>query len=60
MDHLTRFVVRALCTAYEQGATDVDATVLEATADLMILRRDEMTRIDGLPSKSPLPIQEVG
>lgn len=60
MDHLTRFVVRALHTAYCRGATDVDAAVLEATADLMILRRDEMTRIDGLASKSPLPIQEVG
>jgi hypothetical protein len=60
MDHLTRFVICALHTAYEQGANDVDAAQLEAIADLMILRRDELTRIDGLPSRSPLPIQEVG
>ncbi len=60
MDHLTRFVICALHTVYEQGANDVDAAQLEAIADLMILRRDELTRIDGLPSRSPLPSQEVG
>ena len=60
MDHLTRFVLRALQMTYEQGATDVDAALLEATADLMILRRDEITRIDGCSPSAPLPIQEVG
>ncbi len=60
MDHLSRLVVRALRTAYEQGATDVDAALLEATADLMILRRDEVTRVDGQICGVPLPIQEVG
>lgn len=60
MDYLTRFIVHVLRTAYEQGTTDVDATQLEATADLMIVRRDEITRVDGLALSLPLPIQEVG
>jgi hypothetical protein len=41
MDHLTRLVTSALRQSYEQGATDVTAQALQATAELMTLRRDE-------------------
>ena len=60
MDHLSRLVTSTLRQTYEQGATDVDASVLQATAELMILRRDEITAIDGLPSSRALAVQEVG
>lgn len=50
MDHLTRLVTSSLRRAYEQGATDVDATILQVVAELMILRRDEISLIDGSPS----------
>jgi hypothetical protein len=60
MDHLTRLVTSTLRQTYEQGATDVDASVLQATAELMILRRDEITAIDGLPTSRALSVQEVG
>ncbi len=46
MDALTRFVTAALRRAYEQKANDVNETILEATAELMILRRDEVVAID--------------
>ncbi len=55
MDHLSRLVTATLRRAYERGATDIDATTLQAVAELMILRRDEIVYIDG-----SLPIQEVG
>lgn len=58
MDHLTRLVTSVLRQAYEQGATDVNAALLERTADLLILRRDEVLTID--ETISPLPIREVG
>ena len=60
MDHLSRLVTSTLRQTYEQRATDVDASVLQATAELMILRRDEITAIDGLPSSRALAVQEVG
>ena len=60
MDHLTRLVTTALRRAYEQGATDVDAAILQAVADLMILRRDEITIIDALPPEEFPPEQGVG
>jgi hypothetical protein len=60
MDHLTRLVTSTLRHAYEIGATDVDATMLEATAELMVLRRDEIVSIDGLPESISLSVQEVG
>lgn len=60
MDHLTRLVVSALRRAYEQGATDVDATILQTVADLMILRRDEITIIDDVPPQEEPPEQGVG
>lgn len=60
MDHLTRLVTSALRQSYEQGATDIDASVLQATAALMVLRRDEITSIEGLPSTLSLSVQEVG
>jgi hypothetical protein len=60
MDHLTRLVTSTLRQTYEQGATDVDASVLQATAELMILRRDEITAIDGLPTNRALSVQELG
>ncbi len=60
MDHLTRLVTTALRRAYERGATDIDATPLQEVADLMILRRDEITVIDGIPPDSSVPVQGVG
>jgi AAA domain len=60
MDHLSRLLTSSLRRAYELGASDVDATMLQAVADLMILRRDEITWLDRSPSQgSDLP-REVG
>ncbi len=55
MDHLTRLVTSALRRAYQQGANDVDATILGEAAETMVLRRDEVVQIDGA-----LPVREVG
>jgi hypothetical protein len=55
MDHLTRLVTSALRRAYQQGANDVDATILGQAAEMMVLRRDEVVQIDGT-----LPVREVG
>jgi hypothetical protein len=55
MDHLTRLVTSALRRAYQQGADDVDATILGEAAEMMVLHRDEVTQIDGTP-----PVREVG
>lgn len=60
MDHLSRLVVTALRRAYEKGATDVDATALQEVADLMILRRDDITSLDEIPSQGADNIEEVG
>ena len=60
MDHLTRLVTAALRRSYEQGARDVDATTLTQTAELMILRRDEIVSVEGIPSDPAFPVQEVG
>src|SRR6266699_795587 len=60
MDHQSRLVTSSLRRAYEQGATDVDATTLQEVADLMILRRDEITKIDALAPEQFPPEQEVG
>ena len=49
MGNVTKFVSVALRRAYERGQTDVDATLLEEVADLMTIRRDEITRIETLP-----------
>ena len=49
MDHLSRLVTSSLRESYEQGATDLDATILQATAELMILRRDESSEISAFP-----------
>ncbi len=59
MDHLTRLVTAALRRSYEQGATDVDALTLTQTAELMILRRDEIVEIAGTPNAPDFPVQEV-
>lgn len=60
MDHLTRLVITALRRAYVQGATDVDAVTLQEVAELMIVRRDEITGIDGdSPDQFP-PEEGVG
>lgn len=53
MDHLTRFVTSSLRRAYDQGANDVDAAILQTVAELMILRRDEPTVIDDLAADDP-------
>lgn len=49
MDHLSRLVTTSLRRAYEHETTDIDAATLQAVAELMILRRDEITLIDGSP-----------
>lgn len=59
MDHLTRLVTSALRRSYEQGGRDVDATILAATAERMILRRDEIVEISGLPPERALLVTEV-
>ncbi len=59
MDHLTRLVTSVLRRSYEQGGRDVDAAILAATAERMILRRDEIVEISGLPSERILEITEV-
>jgi len=59
MDHLTRLVTSALRRSYEQGGSDVDANILAATAERMILRRDEIVEISGLPSERDLLVTEV-
>ena len=60
MDHLTRLVTTSLRRTYEQGATNVTAATLQAVAELMILRRDEITIIDALPPEEFPPEQGVG
>jgi hypothetical protein len=59
MDHLSRLVTAALRRSYEQGATDVDANALQATAELMLLRRDEIVEIAGTKATSAMSVQEV-
>ena len=59
MDHLSRLVTSSLRRAYEQGAIDVDATTLQEVADLMILRRDEITYLDESPFQEPDLPREV-
>lgn len=60
MNHLTRLVTTALRHAYEQGATDVDAATLQEVADLMIVRRDEITQVDETPPEEFPPEQGAG
>ena len=60
MGNVTKFVSVALRRAYERGQTDVDATLLEEVADLMTIRRDEITRIDVASSSTSNPEGEVG
>ena len=60
MDHLSRLVTSSLRESYGQRATDMDPTILQATAELMILRRDEITEIAGPPSDPLIAVQEVG
>jgi hypothetical protein len=60
MDHLTRLVTTSLRRAYEQGATNVEATHLSEVANLLLRRRNEMVPIDGVPSDKGLPVREVG
>jgi predicted outer membrane lipoprotein len=59
MDHVSRLVTSSLRHAYEQGAIDVNATTLQEIADLMILRRDEITYLDGSPFQEPDLPREV-
>lgn len=58
MDSLTRFVTGALRRAYGQKAMDVNEAILEATAELMILRRDEVVTIDEVLEEEPLQEEE--
>jgi hypothetical protein len=38
----------------------MDGIVLQATAERMILRRDEITSIEGVSASPPLTVMEVG
>ncbi len=49
MDHLTRLITVALRVAHAQGHSDIDGTLLRAAADVMTLRRDAITAVDGEP-----------
>lgn len=60
MDHLTRLVNAALKHVYEAGETDVTGEMLQMIAELMILRREEITMIGDLPKTPPIPVKEVG
>ena len=61
MGHLTRLVTSALRRAYNQGETDVNAQILQETADLMIYRRDELFHIGGDTDSEEQPTeQEAG
>jgi hypothetical protein len=61
MGNVTKLVTLALRRAYERGKTDVDATLLGEVADLMTIRRDEITRVDTIPGDSDSgPEREVG
>jgi len=59
MDHLTRLVTVALRRSYCLGASDVDGATLTQTAELMVLRRDEIVEISSEPPDPDFPIQEV-
>ncbi len=58
MDHLSRLVTAALRRSYEQGASDVDPLTLTQTAELMILRREEIGEIAGTPNAPDFSVQE--
>ena len=60
MDHVTRFVTSVVRQAYEQAASTVDAPLLERTAELMVLRRDDLVAIDAGPVPSAFSVSEVG
>lgn len=60
MDHLSKLVTTSIRRAYEQGATDIDAATLQAVAEVMILRRDEITIIDGSPPDEMLKERDAG
>ena len=61
MGHLTRLVTSALGRAYNQGETDVNAQILQETADLMIHRRDEFFHVGGDSDSEEQPTaQEAG
>jgi hypothetical protein len=62
MGNVTKLVTVALRRAYERGKTDVDATLLGEVADLMTIRRDEISRIDTIPpdDSDSGPEREVG
>ncbi len=59
MDHLARLVTSTLRQSYEQGATDVTPQALQARAELMTLRRDEIIAIESLPAPLPISVQQV-
>ncbi|MGB7844683.1 MAG: ATP-binding protein [Candidatus Acidiferrum sp.] len=62
MGNVTKLVTLALRWAYERRETDVNAKLLGEVADLMTIRRDEITRSDVvLPDSSgENPRREVG
>ncbi len=60
MNHLTRLLTTTLRRAYDRGGTNVDAEALQAVADLMIVRRDEITQTEDLPPEEFPPAQGAG
>ncbi len=60
MNHLTRLVTSSLRRAYSQGETNVSAEILTEVAEIMIMKRDEVVFIDGVPDEAELPIREIG
>ncbi len=61
MDHVTRLVLSVVRRAYEQGGMNVDAPLLERTAEWMVLRREEVVAIDTPPLPTgPGFVREVG
>ena len=58
MHHLMKLVTIALRRAYERGAADVDAALLGEVADLMLLRRDQITMSDEVPPKQEPPSEQ--
>jgi hypothetical protein len=46
MDHLTRLVTSAIRRVYDRGEIDLNMAILQETADLMILRRNDTYHVD--------------
>jgi hypothetical protein len=59
MDYLAQVVTAALRAAYALGRDDIDGDLLRAGAELLTLRRDALTPIDGDPRSDEPGASEV-